>query len=87
MKGVADRDGNYTGRIKDKKYAITDDFAENLYLKWNSLSGLSLVQSVLSDKDLWDIDLNELKGFSESVLFYLESLNTNGFFGTVELLK
>jgi tagaturonate reductase len=38
MKGQPGPDANYTGWIKDKKYIITDDFAETLYLKWNSLS-------------------------------------------------
>ena len=77
--------GKYIGRINGREYTIADDFAENLFLKWNSMTGAELVNAVLGDEILWDIDLSGLQGFSESVHFYLENLSSAGFFKTVEL--
>ncbi|HUZ57317.1 MAG TPA: tagaturonate reductase [Hanamia sp.] len=87
MKSIRDSTGNYIGSLDGQEYIINDDYAENLYYKWNNHIGLNLVQSVLSDKILWDIDLNNLSGFSQRVYSLMENLQKSGFFNTVGLLE
>lgn len=85
MKSERNTKGEYTGRINNKEYTITDDFAENLYNKRKTLSGHELVTAVLKDESLWEADLSALDGFAESVTFYMENLNKKGFFETIKL--
>ncbi|MBA4166760.1 MAG: tagaturonate reductase [Chitinophagaceae bacterium] len=85
MKSEKSTDGQYTGHANGRTYTIQDDFAENLFQKWKSASGLQLVEAVLADRQLWDTDLSKLNGFADSVNFYLDNLSQNGFVHTVEL--
>lgn len=80
MKSERNTKGEYPGRINNKEYTIIDDFTENLYNKWKTLSSYELVTAVLKDESLWEADLLALDGFAESVTFYLQNLKKNGFF-------
>lgn len=86
MKSERNAKGEYTGKINNKEYTITDDFAENLYHKWKTLSGYDLVTDVLKDESLWEADLSALDGFADNVHLCLQNLGSSGFFKTFQLI-
>lgn len=45
----------------------------------------AVVSSILEDRRLWGSDLSRLQRFGDSVAFYAENLDTNGFFRTLQL--
>jgi tagaturonate reductase len=76
----------FTGRLGGRKYTITDDFAADLHDKWQSNPSLpAVVDSILGDKRLWGVDLTNLQGFTEDVVFYANNLDHHGFFRTLTL--
>jgi len=78
--------GRLTGHLGGREYAITDDFAADLHDKWQSNPSLpAVVNSVLGDQRLWGADLTGLQGFADSVVFYAENLDNDGFFRTLTL--
>jgi tagaturonate reductase len=79
--------GQYIGEANGKQYRVVDDFADIMYEKWRSHSGLKLVQSVLGDVRLWDADLSAINGLNEKVLFYLGALVTSSFSEAYKLLE
>jgi tagaturonate reductase len=79
--------GEYIGTLNGKQYKIIDDYAGLMFDKWDTMKGLSLVNSVLSDLRLWEADLSTLKGFPEKVDLYLENLLNYGFYHTFELIE
>ena len=85
MRSVHNPTGQYVGSIDGRSYTITDDFAGNLFEKWQSYKGIELVRNVLQDESIWETNLFLLQGFAESVTFYLENLISVGFFKTVNL--
>ncbi|MBC7650568.1 MAG: hypothetical protein H7101_02335, partial [Deinococcales bacterium] len=53
----------------------TDDAAIVLNKYWNdAIDNAVVVESILSDQNLWDIDLTSLTGFSEAVTSHLNTL-------------
>ena len=61
------RDGDrYFGLVDGKPYPVTDDRADYFYSK-SQLDEKEYVQTVLSDKELWGIDLSDLNGFIATV--------------------
>lgn len=69
---VGKKANGYYGERNGELYLLQDDAAEIFYQRWTGLSTPAFVQATLSDKNLWDEDLNELPGFAEAVL---EKLN------------
>lgn len=78
MKGTADEQGNFYGLYRDKRYMISDEFAEKLSEKWAALKGFDLVRSVLKDEELWNTDLTLFSGFVTRVEFFLDNLISYG---------
>jgi tagaturonate reductase len=76
---------SFTGHLGGREYTITDDFAPDLYDKWQQSSLPAVVDSILGDKRLWGADLNSLQGFADSVVFYTDNLGKHGFFRTLTL--
>lgn len=87
MKSEKNAQGKYVGISNGNQYTLEDDFAENLHNKWKMFSGIALVRHVLSDKELWERDLNALSGFAEKTAFYLEHLQKDGFNKTAALMN
>lgn len=85
MQSEKNSSGDYAGNINGREYTIADDFAENLYNKWKNSIGKELVISVLGDQSLWEADLSKMQQFVEGVTFYLQHLNEEGFFKTLQL--
>lgn len=77
--GIDDFGNEYT--VKD------DEILLNKFEKYWSESEISnVVKKVLADSDFWDMDLNEISGLKEEVLYYLNSIVTNGIVKTMECL-
>lgn len=69
-------DGKFIGSLKGKEYTITDDAAGILNKYWDdAIDNAVVVESILSDKNLWDSDLTSLVGFSNAVTTYLNSID------------
>lgn len=85
MRSTRESEGHYTGQIGDRRYTIADDFAAVLHEKWQQPSMPAVVSSILEDRRLWGSDLSRLQRFGDSVAFYAENLDTNGFFRTLQL--
>ena len=81
-------EGDYVGEIRvgkgDLVYPIRDAQAGYFYEKWQAVdakkndSVTTFVQSVLSDKALWQSDLTELPGFETKIGTYLTTMLTRG---------
>jgi len=76
MKSVKNDDGNYYGEINGKKYLIQDNNAGYYAEKWKQPQ--TIVETILSDTDLWGNDLSGLPGFTETVMNKLNLLLEKG---------
>ena len=87
MKGAASEDGKFSGSMNGNNYPIQDDHAGYLAESWNIGDPASVANEVLSNSELWGIDLTDTGRFSESVKNYLESLITNGVISTISSVQ
>lgn len=71
-----EEDGKYYGMLNGNKYPVQDNNAARYAEKWNNFTGISLVRSILNDKELWDADLTVFPGFAEKVTEKLEILQS-----------
>jgi tagaturonate reductase len=79
MKAVKHEGKNYFGKRNEEFYPISDDQAPYFYELWNSGKDVgSIVESVLSNKDLWGADLSLYSSFARSVEDKLSSMIANG---------
>jgi tagaturonate reductase len=71
MKVVREDAGKYYGMRHNEPYHIQDEFA-NYYLNiWQTDQANEVVDTVLSNKEIWGIDLNKFNGFADVVKKYL----------------
>ncbi|WP_170069461.1 tagaturonate reductase [Spirosoma pollinicola] len=95
MKVVREEHGQFFGEIAlasggSLNYPIQDDKAGYFYGDWKTVKERApatvqtFVQSVLSDKTLWQTDLTTLPGFSDAVAKDLNLLLTKGVVKTLE---
>jgi len=82
-KPVKEAGGKYYGELNGKEYIIQDEQASSFIKRWNELSVDQLVETVLSDRSLWETDLNGLPGFSNAVINCLESIVGNTSYQTL----
>lgn len=73
-KPVVKKNDEYYAERNGELYLLQDDAAEYFYKRWAGLSTPSFVREVLSNQELWGVDLGELPGFSEAVLERLNAL-------------
>jgi tagaturonate reductase len=78
MKSVKVEGQQYYGIHQDEYYQIQDDKAAYFHTKWANLNADDLVDSILSDKNLWDTDLSLLQGFAKTVKCYLSMMIESG---------
>jgi tagaturonate reductase len=76
-KGVKKQNDQYFGNHNGHEYPIKDDRAAYFYELWSSNDAETLVLLVLENKQLWGIDLSEIKGFEAEVLRNLQQLIGN----------
>ena len=83
---VVKKEGNiYYGQRENEFYVISDDKAEYYYQLWQQKTNVDdLVESVLSDKELWDADLSSFESFKQSVKEKLSSMIAIGVRNTIE---
>ncbi len=83
---VVKKEGNiYYGQRENEFYVISDDKAEYYYQLWQQKTNIDdLVESVLSDKELWDADLSSFESFKQSVKEKLSSMIAIGVRNTIE---
>jgi tagaturonate reductase len=67
MRPVKKEGDKYYGILGNQYYLINDDRAEYFYGLWEEGSIDHIVGKMLANKELWNTDLNELSGFTESV--------------------
>lgn len=80
MKAVEQADGKYFGLRNGEKYPIRCDSADYFYAAWQQHGSdlPRLVESVLSDTQLWGSDLTALAGFAEAVTEAIQLIETDG---------
>ncbi|HET6994476.1 MAG TPA: tagaturonate reductase [Chitinophagaceae bacterium] len=84
MKCKAGPDDNCYGEAGGKRYAIQDEMATRFAEKWANNNNIdTFADSVLGDKQLWDIDLSTLEGFAKAVKENLAQLERQGVMATM----
>lgn len=78
MHGTPAGDNKYEGNNNGNRYAIQDDKAAFYSQLWQLTDTDQLVTAALGNTPLWEMDLNTLPGFTESVTFYLKACLQNG---------
>jgi tagaturonate reductase len=86
MKSIRIESGNFIGQRNGTEYTIQDDKAATLMDKWKSDSIDKVVNDILTDRELWGVDLFLLNGFADTVKNNLYSLMKNGVRVTIENL-
>ena len=82
MKCEAGQDGLYHGSANGSKYTIQDNAAEYFADKWSADID-TFVNDVLSDKNLWGVDIAGLNGFAETVKDNLRLFDQQGVLTTL----
>lgn len=76
MKVTKTKDGKYYGERNGEAYLIQDDSAKRWYELWQNNDVENVVSEALSNKGLWNEDLNALPDFANTVLMYLQKLTS-----------
>ena len=83
-KGGEIKDGALMGKRNGEEFKIMDDASTLEFFKdgWakcdNSLEGITeLVKNVCKKEDFWEMDLNDVEGFADSVITILHNITTN----------
>jgi tagaturonate reductase len=84
MKAVKKKGNEFFGEAGGKEYLIEDPSAEKFYHAWKKNNVEEVVDEVLKDISIWDNDLSELNGFSDSVKSNVNSILNNGMRSTLE---
>ncbi|HTD94842.1 MAG TPA: tagaturonate reductase [Chitinophagaceae bacterium] len=90
MKCTLSPDGDYYGKSGNKKYLVQDEHAARFAELWAKDDIEYLVNSILSDAELWETDLTALEGFPKAVMEKLQLLEKEGVLsgiGKMELQK
>lgn len=74
MKIKQNTEGAYTGAIAHSVYVVTDSNAVHFASAWENADPDDAVNSILSNKALWDTDLTVLPGFQKAVTSNLKKL-------------
>jgi tagaturonate reductase len=85
---VTNKTGNkYYGDRNGTAYEIKDDSAEYFYNTWKDGKAAAVAAEVMSNEELWDINLTKLPGFLQTVQEQLQDMMTNGVLQTVSQLE
>jgi tagaturonate reductase len=84
MKCKTGPDGSYYGEAGGRRYAIQDEMVGRFAEKWATNNNIdTFADSILGDKQLWDIDLSTLEGFAKAVKENLSQLEQQGVMATM----
>jgi len=78
--------GNYEGERNGFTYIIQDEQAHYFCTHWAAQPFEKIAATILSDRDMWNADLNALPGFVEAVQAYMDAINQNGVLATLQSL-
>jgi tagaturonate reductase len=78
MKAVKEVDGKFYGENNDEEYVINCDSAEYFYEVWQSNDATNVVKVILSNEELWGINLANLPEFSRNVETHLSNMQMIG---------
>lgn len=84
MKATSKDGDKYFGSNNGVSYHIQDEFAGYYFEVWQNGNIDEIVKSVLSNENLWGVDLYKLEGFSIAVTKYLKLFMENKFFEVIE---
>ncbi len=87
MKSVKTDANTYTGHAGGKPYHINDDRAADLQQLWQTANTNNFVTNTLERESLWGSNLNELPGFKNAVLRYVEDIQERGIRPALERLQ
>ncbi|MGE5522004.1 MAG: tagaturonate reductase [Candidatus Dadabacteria bacterium] len=83
MKAVFVKEDKYYGEFNRQPYIIQDEKAEFFYTR-KTLPDSELVQQVLADVSIWEMDLNTLAGFRDSVIKKVNLISGSGMNAAIE---
>ncbi|WP_207497230.1 tagaturonate reductase [Aridibaculum aurantiacum] len=86
MNGKEDM-GRYYGTANGKRYLIQDDNAPLYAAKWALNDVQQVVNAVLTDNELWGMNLAELPGFEEAVVNWLQALQAPDIIEAIQKLQ
>lgn len=78
MRGTRQDGDKYYGEATGQEYLIQDEQAAYFADLWQRMPLIELMQTVLSNQDLWGTDLAALPGFAASVTRYLLQMQQEG---------
>jgi tagaturonate reductase len=78
MRSTIQENGCYYGEFKGEKYLIDDDKASLFFKHWQNTDIKTVVNNLLSDTDLWSVNLTKLPGFADAVILYLGEIMEKG---------
>ena len=87
MRSQQKEDGNFYGNNSGGEYIITDGNAAWYQQAWSDNGVDKIVETVLANRVLWQTDLNNIKGFSNEVNYWLKQLISNGAKATLENIQ
>ncbi len=71
MKVEQEKDGRYYGSRNGTEYHIQDEYAAYYQNLWQTEKAVGVVNTALSNTELWGTDLSKLNGFADAVTNYL----------------
>ncbi len=84
MKAVKKNDNQFFGEWNGQFYLIEDEMAKEFHMLWQNFPVNEIVEKVLKNITLWNIDLNAIAGFQQSVTDKLYSIINNGMSATLQ---
>jgi tagaturonate reductase len=78
MRPVKKESDKYYGTLNNKYYLINDDHAVHFYGIWEEGQIEHIVNTILSNQELWSEDLTKLDGFAASVTRKLKGFIRHG---------
>jgi tagaturonate reductase len=78
MRPVKKESDKYYGTLNNQYYLINDDLAMHFYGIWEEGQIEHIVNSILSDKELWSEDLTKMEGFAACVTRRLKGFIRHG---------
>ncbi|MDP5122138.1 MAG: altronate oxidoreductase, partial [Spirosomaceae bacterium] len=79
MKATKVEDGKFYGESNGETYLINCDSAEYFYKEWQAANDTSdFVKTILSNEELWGIDLSQLPEFARNVETHLSNMQLIG---------
>jgi tagaturonate reductase len=87
MKCKMGADGQYHGNLNGANYVVQDDTAAFFAAGWETNDGDAVTDTVLADKNVWDTDLTQLKGFAGTIKENLRSLQQRGVMETIQQIQ